>query len=563
MMRTAQIGCCRGIAPQHLCSLGSILCAIGLSVLAARRCQAQANQPVLTGQIRQAARSLHRTAPGHESEAETVRKCLTDLNSTDVAVRRRAVMVLGKYQNFMAQGGVIRCLADTDDDVRRSALVSLSEQPSVPPQAQMTIIRLILDPNIHIRRIAASMLQHVLLGMLRSSFSVRTLPPRLSQKTPGEHQEKEISSVLNHALADPDPTVRKSVLSLATSHPDWLHPTAVKQCFSSTDREVRTFAVKAYVTNLKPTTSIEPLLPLSGDPDAIVRREIARALPRFGVEAIQPLRTLADDQEATVRMQAVRGLVSLQDTGALPLLESALRDERIPLDERRSLAPLLLFYEKRATSILRDLAKASRPPLQTEAIRLLGNSRAKSVDLSFFLAFLANRSTNVRYATASVLRRRTRELTEEQICACIDSEFPDVRELGIQLAVHLPEKARADLLLDGCLDDDVKVRCSALRALGRTDAPEQLDILIQSLRDPDTRIQAAAVDGLLTRRTPENLQVLRNYLSQCQDPSLAARIRGRLNPPPRNRRTILRPIPAAVQRSTKPHVSPSPAARRP
>ncbi len=449
---------------------------------------------------------------------------MADLDSSDVAVRRRAVMVLGKYRNPLAREGVIRCLEDEDSDVRRSALVSLSEQSLIPPRAQLTIVRLVLDPNIHVRRIASSMLPEVLLRR-RTLFGMSGVRPSAGAKTGfSPRDDGEIAKLLNQALADEDVTVRKNILTLAPYRPGLLEREGLRACFSSPDQEVRILAIRAYATSPGDVGSVEVMLPLVTDPRAVVRREVARVLPRFGAPAVALLRSLATDSDASVRLQAVSGLVRLQDREAFSLLESVLRDELIPGDERRPLVPLLLFYERRAGPLLRDLASTTRPPLQTEAVRLLGNPRTGRTELSYFLELLNAGSGEVRAAAGMVLQRRAHELKPEQIRGLLDSEFPDVRELSVRLAGRLPPESAFQLLLDACLDDDAGVRCSALRALGRSAAPDRLEILTQSLEDPDPAVQKAAVDGLLALPSAESMVVLRDYLGRCEDPLVALRI---------------------------------------
>ena len=78
-----------------------------------------------------------------ESEAETISKCLEDLNSKSVDIRKRAILILGKYSNSLARNAIIRSLKDPDADIRRSALVSLTERSPLPPNSRDSILRLL------------------------------------------------------------------------------------------------------------------------------------------------------------------------------------------------------------------------------------------------------------------------------------------------------------------------------------------------------------------------------------------------------------------------------------
>ncbi|MBO7620227.1 MAG: HEAT repeat domain-containing protein, partial [Victivallales bacterium] len=89
-----------------------------------------------------------------ETEEQTIAKCLRDLKSDDVDARRRAAMVIGKYRTLATEMAVIQCLRDPDRQVRQSALVSLTEERFLPAAARMDVFRLLLDSDVHIRRLA-------------------------------------------------------------------------------------------------------------------------------------------------------------------------------------------------------------------------------------------------------------------------------------------------------------------------------------------------------------------------------------------------------------------------
>ena len=51
-------------------------------------------------------------AAGHETEEQTVARCLAEMASPDVLARRRAILVLGKYENPQAERALLHALRD-------------------------------------------------------------------------------------------------------------------------------------------------------------------------------------------------------------------------------------------------------------------------------------------------------------------------------------------------------------------------------------------------------------------------------------------------------------------
>ena len=98
-----------------------------------------------------------------ESESETIEKCLQDLKSDSIPVRKRAVLILGKYSNPIASKAIIRSLEDYDATIRRSALVSITEKP-ITPDAVEPVLKMIGDGDVHIRRIASSFIPEIMRG---------------------------------------------------------------------------------------------------------------------------------------------------------------------------------------------------------------------------------------------------------------------------------------------------------------------------------------------------------------------------------------------------------------
>ena len=137
-----------------------------------------------------------------ETEAQTIAKCLRDLKSDDVEARRRAAMVIGKYRTPAAEAAIIQCLRDPDRQVRQSALVSLTEERFLPATARMDVFRLLLDPDVHIRRLASAIIPEASGVMIRGPVQIRgnTIIQAGGRRTDSENDEALL--ILNQALDD-------------------------------------------------------------------------------------------------------------------------------------------------------------------------------------------------------------------------------------------------------------------------------------------------------------------------------------------------------------------------
>jgi HEAT repeat protein len=457
--------------------------------------------------------------PGHETEAETVAKCAADMRSPDATARRRAILVLGKYPtNPLALEVVVRALEDEDALVRRSALVSLTEQESLPQSILDRILGLLNDPDVHVRRIASSMLPQILLRA-RLSGPVR----------PADNRPDPVGKLLNEALKDEDATVVKNILGAAGYLPGTLDPNRILALLDNTDREVRLLALQNLQRIAIPAEAhlAQFLAPLVKDDDPTVRGEVASLLLRCGGDGIPALRALAKDPVADVRLNAAEQLILLQDETAAELLDGLLADPAIAPDAKARLVPRLLHLNPPHFDQLRQLATAGPSEVRAAAIRAFASRRAQEQmpPAAFFLAQLDDPSILVRQAAMAALRSAVPRLTEKQVRQFLDSDYPDVRSAGVQRARSLPPEQAQEILLDACLDDDLDVRCNALTqlALGRT--PGWEEILIQSLGDPEEQVQRTALSALGMVQTPESAAALAEFLKTCKDPILAGKIR--------------------------------------
>jgi HEAT repeat protein len=473
-------------------------------------------------------------APGHESEAETLRKCLAEVRGADVAGRRRAVMILGKYRAPLAISAVIACLRDTDVEVRRSAAVAVSEWDVVPQSAQAEVVRLVGDPDVQVRRVASAMLPEIVGGRFGLGDVVILSGGEQPDGGGPRAPTGETAEVLNRALGDSDVTVRRNVLTAARYLPGALRQEALETALSDPDREVRLLAVQnfAQLRGNEPVRG-EILARLAADADSMVRREAAGALARLGEAGYAGLERLAEDADAGVRARAVRELVQLQHPRGLELIERSMADEAIPLEERRGLLVYLGFYGERAKALLTRLTTDRSPLLRAEAIR--GLSRlpgAAGGGPEFLVPCLTDESVDVRRTAAQGLlqwcsaQRAAAAAgvwpSGADLAQLQGSPYADVRLLAVRLTLVLPPEARLDALTEACLDDDTPVRCEAILRLASLGSPAALDVVGRSLEDPEPEVAMAAVRALAMRPSDQSRQLLQAYHDRCEDARVKA-----------------------------------------
>ena len=482
----------------------------------------------------------------HETVAETIARCLKDLAQDNVDQRRRAVLVLGKYNHPAARAAMRQSLNDPDATIRQSALVALSELTATPTGLVKPVLERLADPNVHIRRIAASLLPQLL----------RRIPNRIG--TPGGQdatgiaflrRDPEARELLNRAVAEDDPVLRKNLLILDGVVPGLFRSEVLDACLAAADPEVRLLALRA-CARAKPQSEPlpAPLRRLVTDPNDTVRAEFARLLGSAGDAAI-PLwrRMAAEDPAPVVRAQAVTQLVVRRDPAAFELLQQTIRNPELPARQCDSLISLLGSFGERALPMLTEIATAAAPSGRASAVRTLGRTAGTALPASFFADLTATPTSAVRLAALNVLQLRVRDLDQAALNQLLESPYADVRTAAVRLSGSLPRDAAAILIGDALLDEDLDVRIAAIRVAGLRSVPDWARLLRLSLQDPSMEIRRATADTLLRRNDAQSRQILNGYLTAEPNPDLASYVRQQLQ---RKAKPARRPRPQPRQNAT-------------
>jgi len=224
-----------------------------------------------------------------------------ELESSDVAVRRRAARQLRELPQKAAERAVVKALSDEDLEVRLLAVQAAKDLRLASLSEQMLGWLTEADPRL---RLAAA-------EMLGREPSPRTVGP------------------LSRALSDVEPQVRAAAATaLGTSGA----PEAVIGLLGRLDDsalEVKESVIRA-LARLGDVRAVVPLVSKIEDPRPAVRRAVARALGELGDRrAVSALVLALRDPDPTVRAHVLEALGELGDPTAAPSISAMLPDEPV------------------------------------------------------------------------------------------------------------------------------------------------------------------------------------------------------------------------------------------
>ncbi|MBQ6473940.1 MAG: HEAT repeat domain-containing protein [Victivallales bacterium] len=472
-----------------------------------------------------------------ETEDETIARCLQELKSTDVALRRRAILLAIKYDTPEVEQAVVASLQDSDEQVRQAALVSLTEERRLPDAARMPLFRMLRDPSVHIRRIASSMLPEAMGVMPRGA-----LPFGLRMRAGGGHtpeEEAEQAECLNAGLMDSDASVRKNVLRGARFFSGSLSAAGLAVFFQDSDAEMRTLALNCFSkAEGARQEKVSILAPLAKDPQIPVRQALVQVASELLPESERVLNELAEDAVHEVSCPAILVMARAHLPGVFPKLVAKIRDDAAPVRLRNALAGQLHAFGDEARPMLEELLRGPDEELRITALRLLSGGAFGELSLASLLKLADDDSSAVRKQALPPLRRILAHPRLADLRPLLRSRFPDVRVFALGMLSQCPrEENIAQEVMDAVLDESAPVRIAALRILALRRLEHAQEILLASLQDESHEIQEASVTSLLLLPPNGEIQeALAKWLPDGRQNPLARRVRTylkrRVNAPP-------------------------------
>ncbi len=498
-----------------------------------------------------------------------VSRFVEQLNSPDLAARRRAIKGLRRTGGAEAAGALVLVLTDDNPDIRRLAAEALTGFGRTAVKPVLSYLRDwdgSLDPEV-IR----------LVGRLRSRAALDILERRMADRDPevrtavagalgaigspdvldplldllrdltirvrlaaadalGSLGADGAVDALLDEMNDEDPAARMAAataLGRIGSH----NASEALTRYSGTDPnpEVRRVAESALrqISN----QAIGPLIRHLADGEPARRIEAMAALLDQGKTAILPVKDLMRHSDSSVRSAAAEILGVIGDPSAIDALELGVKDDNPQVritaagalgrikDPRSAdlLAPLLDHGDPRfaaaaanALEALTDLAidpvivqlNSRQEQTRIRAIDVLGRLRHKGV-CPRLIAGLTENTPWIRIVSAQALG----EIGENQAVPPLIKTLGDhnalVRAMAAEALGKISDYRATMPVLERLKDSSSLVQTNALRALGQIGNPVALPYLAAALDDEEPEIRIAAIEGLVALRATEPLPQLR------------------------------------------------------
>ncbi len=466
-----------------------------------------------------------------ETEEQTIHKNLVDLRSNSAEVRKRAVIILGKYQNPQAQRAVVECLQDRAAEVRQAALVSLSEQRLLPQNAAVAVLELLDDPDIHVRRIASSIIPECMMLMTRAvdpqSGKVQTnFPP-------------PVVKAVNAAFADADATVRKNMLTHFHYFEGTVPDKLVIDLLTDADRDNRILALQAARRMLAPALYVRTVAPMAADKDRLIRMHLAQSLRMVpSEESTDIMKKLEADADAEVAGHAVLALVAWNQFDNSERLRQVIDQPNLNAQLAVRIIHLLPNLGDESHAVLKHFLKHERAVFRAAAIQAYTRAFAEGIASEELLPLVNDDSADVREAAVNALLSG-KKLDQTGLMKLAASPYDDVRRQLVNSARFLEPAEAGQLLNEMLFDQDDNTRKVAIAEIARQRIDGWQDILMQSLADNNEAIQEVAVRHLVQVQTPEIKQALDEFAKTTKNMTLRTLIAAR--------KTVNQPPPAPVQ----------------
>ncbi len=449
----------------------------------------------------------------NESEIQTITKCLDDLNSSSVEIRKRAVMILGKYSNPAAKNAIVKSLRDVDANIRRSALVSITESRPLPPNSRNSVLTMIGDKDVHIRRIASSYIPDIM-GINRTFIRISGTF-RLNQFS------AELKLIIQKAFKDDDNTVRKNMIVNYQHFRGFIDNSTIINLIHDLDREVRALALNACSTSLNKVEFIEKTKFLATDADKTLRLQYVKSLGRFNSKpAIAILKTMANDAEFEISTEAIIVLFRNNDFSYYPELRKRLDDNRINQTTGAKIIQKLPYMKEGGDAALIDLFNHKNIGFRELALQAYGNTYWQTANVELLVALLDDPLQQIRNRVTYVLLRNGK-LGSGQLELLALSRHVDVREFIITYSRKLDGERAQSLLVDLIIDDVNSIRIATIREIINRKLSAWQDILEQTLSDDTDEIRSDIVDLIRKSNNAETITFARGILEKSGNKELS------------------------------------------
>ena len=408
------------------------------------------------------------------------------MSSSDVEVRRDAVLAAGALRDRDTSGVLLSALGDTDWRVREEAIRAATEVA-----VEFDLIKPLIDGlcqglNVGLRNAAREVLRRL------GAAAARVLVSSLSEVEPNDRKfivealacggTEEATDTLVESVRGADPVIAVAAMDALAQLGGPRATAALRDKLQTGDTFERAAALDA-LEHLSATVRYDDLAPILED--RLLRRIALDALGRSGdVRAVPHLLQALTDRSTHLTTRALLGLFRLQGAN---------------VDARRLLSAELP-RNTHAVAALKIAAADEDRSLGLAAVTLLARARdrdAVGMAVQLVAADVAANQLAAAFddwtedALSSVLR-----LASEQAELCAAA-----LDLAAELGERVNERPAAieqlrEVLRGAFADPDLGVRVSVLRGLGRFGDAADAASLLDSTRDADPDVSVAAGNAL-------------------------------------------------------------------
>ena len=425
------------------------------------------------------------------------------MNSSDVEVRRDAVLAAGALHDRDTSSILMSALGDVDWRVREEAIRVVGEVAVEFDMIKPLIEGLCQGSNVGLRNAAREVLRRL------GAAAARVLVASLSDVEPNDRKfivealacggTEEATDTLIESVRGSDPVIAVAAMDALAQLGGPRATAALRDKLRTGDTFERAAALDA-LEHLAATVQYDDLTPILED--RLLRRIALDALGRSGdVRAVPHLLTALTDRSTHVIHRALLGLFRLQGAN---------------VDARRLLCTELP-RNTQAVASLKIAADDEDRSLGLAAATLLARARDREAVATAVQLVAADVAANQLAAAFD-------DWTEDALSVAlrIADENVELRAAALDLACELGDRVNErpnaieplrDVLRGAFTDPDVSVRVSVLRGLGRFGDEADAALLLESTADADPDVAVAAGNALrdLAFRAPSAVrQVLAN-----------------------------------------------------
>lgn len=466
---------------------------------------------------------------------DTLEQAALKLKSAVVEDRVGAAKLLGKYPSSQVSLLLISALDDSNERVRRAALVSLVEHfnngfPVYESALAEKIFSKIGDPDVEVRRETSALIPRLVPGLLRSGVERAQVNGRFIFRSIPKSLRQDLEILARQALLDSDSIVRQNVLKHHFSLRLQIDPPTFVGLLGDQDVSVLLVAMDQVRIYASLPGVLEAVQALTEHPDLGVRSKLVRTLQSIGRAFPQYAKVLGALTQDPVDEIAVLAVVDLVRWGEKPTPSMVDRMIGYFMESKgfhgtsQSIFYSLGSFGREAEEIYLALTDHPSSGFRAKAWeRYLALTQAWERPESWMSA-MNDPDSSVREAVLSQLRGQVQKIDRSPLQELVENDNYEVRAFASELLLVADLKVVEELFFDLLIDESHLVRSTALRALAIRRVEGWADLHVRSLADKDASIQEAALDGLLGDRE-EGVSRLLQFIRQHPGETVSSRAR--------------------------------------